>query len=216
MINQSQINSILKGLLSAHGVDTASENDWFVPNGQLPAIRCFWQVSENGQSGRLDVQVMVEQDVILEECFAGIGSGVEALKDAFQNFILNDFHVLLAAFWGQEDPDQVLVEPWSTDHAQYTLYLGQTGTRGSKGVHVELSEDIWPQLNQALKKSELNDRCIWGRSFFCNIGEQDRVHEALLNNEAWSEGEQALKSIDWPKSAGYYSVRRFWILKKEL
>lgn len=214
MIEQSRVTEILKDLLAAHGLDTTSEGDWFIPNEALPAIRSIWHEVDPRGTGRLDVQVLIADGVLLEESFAGIGEGIEALHDAFQNFATNSLHVLLAAFWQINDPEQLVTEQWNSEHADYTMYSGHFGTRGSDGIHPTVPEETHPKIMEALNTIRLTDEFVWGRCFFCNIGNADRVFEALLNNEPWAEGEAALKSVAWPESDGYYSVRHFFVLRK--
>jgi Family of unknown function (DUF6348) len=72
--NQSAVSEALCGLLTRHGLDCVREQEWIVPNGQLPAISAQWHPRKT--SGRLDVQVLIERGRIIEECFAGIGTGL--------------------------------------------------------------------------------------------------------------------------------------------
>lgn len=213
MIDQNEVNLILKQFLEAHDVDVTSENDWFIPNGSLPAIRCIWHEAPEKQSGRLDVHVLIDQNIMIEESFAGIGEGISGLKDGFQNFAVNSLHVLLAAFWEVDDPEQVLTEDWKFGSKEYKVFIGNFGTRATDGVHPGVPEDTFSFIENALKKMELSEDVHWVRTFFCNIG-KDRIYESLLDNENWKAGEKALKKVNWPESEGYYSVRNFIVLRK--
>jgi hypothetical protein len=85
-LNQSVVSQALCDLLTRHGLDCTREQEWIVPNGQLPAIRAQWHSRET--SGRLDVQVLLEKGRVIEECFAGIGTGRSGFADALNNFML--------------------------------------------------------------------------------------------------------------------------------
>lgn len=214
MIEQSEVNSILKQYLESHGLDVASEDEWFLPNGTLPAIRCIWYEYPDSEVGRLDVHVLLEKDVILEESFAGMGTGIDGLKDGFQNFSVNSLHVILAAFWDEIDPKQVVTEEWNIGSDTYTAYLGNFGTKGANGVHPSVPEETFSCIESTIKESNLESEVTWIRNFYCNIGDGNIVYESLFNNNTWEEGIEALKGIHWPKSESYYSVRNFMILKK--
>ena len=88
----------LSELMSAHDIQFHIENEWVVPYGKLPAIRATWYPRE--ESGLLEIDVLLEDQRFINECFAGVGSGRSGLNDALQNFCVNSFHVLLASFLG--------------------------------------------------------------------------------------------------------------------
>ena len=86
----------ISDLFEAHNVPFHVEDEWVVPFGKLPAIRVTWYPRE--ESGLFEAEVLLEDKRILLECFAGIGQGKKGITDALQNFCVNSFHVLLAAF----------------------------------------------------------------------------------------------------------------------
>jgi hypothetical protein len=71
--NESMASETLCQLLSAHGLNCAREQEWIVPNNELPALRALWHPQKD--FGRLDVHVALEKGRVIEECFAGIGTG---------------------------------------------------------------------------------------------------------------------------------------------
>jgi hypothetical protein len=201
----------LSELMSAHEIQFHVENEWVVPSSKLPAIRATWYPRE--ANGLLEVDVLLEDERIINECFAGIGSGRSGINDALQNFCVNSFHVLLASLWGLNDPDQVITECWKFDGKEYTAFIGNFGTRGSGEVNAEIPEGLFEVIEKTIKSEPLNGDLSWFRCFFCDVsGEQ--TFEALKNNEVWESGLSALKSLPWVKTNGYYSVRNFLILKE--
>ena len=186
------------------------ENEWVVPLGKLPAIRATWYPRED--SGRLEIDVLLEDERLINECFAGIGSGREGISDALQNFCVNSFHVLLAAFWGVNDPDQVMTEKWSIHGKEYTAYIGNFGTRGSADVEPIIPDGLFESVENAIKKEPLQEKLSWFRCFFCDVSGA-HTFEALRDNEVWESGLSALKSLPWAKTDGYFSVRNFLIIK---
>lgn len=200
----------LSELLGAHDVPYHIKDEWIVPYGRLPAIRATWFPREH--NGVLEVEILLESEKIINECFAGIGVGNEGITDALQNFCVNSLHVLLAAFWERNYPEQVTTEVWSIYSKPYTVYIGNFGTRGSDGISPEIPHDLFETIEHTIKNEPLNEEIYWFRSFFCNLsGEQ--TFEALKNNDIWESGLRSLKSLTWKRSEGYYSVRNFLVLK---
>ena len=198
-------------LFSAHEVPFHVEEEWVVPHGRLPAIRATWFPRED--SGLLEVETLLNDERIINECFAGIGEGRNGISDALQNFCVNTFHVLLAAFWGVNEPDQVMVESWKIKGKSYTAYVGNLGTRGSDGVEPIIPDGLFDSVEKAILGSPQEGDTSWYRVFFCNVS-GDQTFEALKNNEVWEAGLSSLKALPWVKVDGYYSVRNFLIVRE--
>lgn len=196
-------------LFEGHGVECAVENGWVVPNWEFPALRALWAPPPER---RLDVQVLVRDELMIEECFAGVGEGEAARHDALASFTLNSFHVLLAALWGKNDPDQVTTEAWEIGGRRYTAYLGNFGTRGSAGVTACIPEDLFAALEAAIRREPLSGDIHWFRFFVGNVTHA-LTFEALRDNETWEEGRRCLEGRTWETSPGYYSVRLFAVLR---
>lgn len=201
----------LSKLMAAHNVQFHVKNEWVVPFGKLPAIRATWY--PRGSSGLLEIDVLLEDERIINECFAGIGLGREGINDALQNFCVNSFHVLLASLWGLEYPDQVMTESWSLGGKEYTAFIGNFGTRCSNEVDAKIPEGLFEEIEKAIKSEQFKDDLCWFRCFFCDVSGK-QTFEALKNNEVWEPGVSALKSLPWVKTDGYYSVRNFLVLRK--
>ena len=197
--------------MKAHGVPVDRHNEWITPNGELPAIRATWFPGE--QSGRLDVEVLIEEGRLVEECFAGIQGEQSAKQDAIENFCTNSLHVLLAALWGLNDTEQVTTEIWTIGKQRYTAYIGNFGTRGTIEAKPEVPEQLFETIERTIKREQLNQDYHWVRNFFCDI-KGEPTYESLLDSEPWESGISALASLGWKKSNGYYSVRNFLVLKR--
>ncbi len=204
----------LKELLIAHEVEFIEENEWLVPFSKLPAIRATWLPNASQSSGLLQIDVFIEENILIEECFAGLGTDAEGLKDAFNNFSVNSLHVLLSAFWGKHDPQQVDKEIWHINGSDHTVYIGPFGNRGANSEHPGVPDQAFGIIENNIKNSNIKNQYNWFRTFFCNIGDSEKIYEALHNNEKWLNGENALKSLDWPVSNDYYSTRNFIIAIK--
>ncbi len=200
-------------LMSVHDVQFHMENNWIFPSGRLPAIRVTWYPEVGNNC--LEVDVLLEDQRVINECFAGIGSGQQAMNDALQNFCANSFHVLLAAFWGVNDPNQVVMEDWNLQGRSYTAFIGNFGTRASAGVNPQIPDGLFETIEKAIQTDSLEEDLSWFRCFFCDIAGK-QTFEALKNNQAWEAGLSALKSLPWSETNGYYSVRNFLILRENV
>lgn len=209
-MEQSEITARLQMSLEAHQLSCATEREWVLPGGQLPAIRALWHPSDS--TGRLDIHVLVEPDLLVEECFAGIGAGDEGFNDAFANFIVNSLHVMMAALWDRNDPDQVMVERWKINGTDFNAYIGNFGRRSSDGVDVSVPRELFPAIEKGLKAQALKPGVHWLRTFVASFKGQLTL-ECLLDNENLPDGISLLRTIAWPQSDGYYSFRNFIMLR---
>ncbi|ABR85712.1 MULTISPECIES: DUF6348 family protein [Pseudomonas aeruginosa group] len=200
----------LAALFDSHQIEYVAHGEWVAPNGRLPAIRATWYPGE--KTGRLDVDVLLEDERQLQEAFAGIGGGEEGLQDALRNFCSNSLHVLLSVFWGHAGEDQVLVETWEIGERRFEAHIGNLGLRGAEGKAPALPAGLFPGIERAIRAEPLDPRLHWFRHFFCAFGNQ-RTVEALFDNQPWEAGMQSLAALDWRDSQGYYSVRNFLMLK---
>lgn len=204
---------VLKKLLESHNLDVETREEWCVPNGELPAIRTVWVPGETANTGRLDVEVVLRDERRLVECFAGMGDTTELQqKDALQNFLVSSFHVLLAAFWGRAEVQDIEVQSLTIEGKQWVAYVGGFSQRRSVGVETELPQGYLEKIIDAISAMALSHRIHWCRTFFCNIGNQKRIHEALLDNEPWAEGEAMMQAVDWSTTDGFYSIRNFLVV----
>ncbi len=207
-------NEILKKIFEAHNVEFSEKNGWVIPYSKLPAIRSTWYPNDEKSSGLLQIEVFIEEGKILEECFAGFPSDNGKLNDAYENFSRNSLHVMLSAFWEKHDPQQVEKESWNINNSSYSIYIGPFGNRGGNGIEPRIPENTLDQIENAIKRTNITDKYNWFRTFYGNVGNSETVYEALKNNETWSEGLDALKSVNWVMSDQYYSTRNFIIVVK--
>lgn len=205
-----QTTSYLSKLLEEHGLSGVIHDDWVAPNGDLPAVRAHWYPEQ--KSGTLNVHVLVGDQVVIEECFAGLGEGESGMNDALTSFTLNSFHVLLAAFWGKNDPEQVNTEQWTVGNKPYVAYIGNFGCRSWDGEPVPVPDSLFDEIEATIKSETLTGEIHWFRLFFANHANTFDF-EALKDNESWEAGRRCLESAAWEPRSGSYSVRLFAILR---
>jgi len=197
-------------LFKSHGLGATVHDGWVLPNADLPAIRGSWSPGET--HGRLDVQVMVRDGVLIEECFGGIGAGDVGLADGLQNFTINSFHVLLSALWRHDDPDQVTTEAWTVGDCSFSAFIGNVGTRSSSDVTPTIPEGMMSCLEAAMRGESLGNELHWFRFYVANLN-GEFTFEAVKDNERWPTGESALASCGWTPGVGFYSARLFILLR---
>lgn len=202
----------LARLFEAHGLPFEINEDWVVPHSRLPAMRAIWIPGQRG--GQLDIQVAIDEGVTIIESFAGRGDGEAALRDAFQSFIVNSFHVLLAGLWDRNDPEQVTTEDWPVNGRTYRAFIGNFGTRSTEASVPPLPAQLFARLETAVRRELLSDERHWFRIFVGNAA-GSCTFEALKDNEHWPAGVGVLEHCVWPKTQGYYSVRLFVLLRTE-
>lgn len=205
-------NPYLLQLLQQHGIDGSINQDWIVTGAQQPPIRATWYPYP--QNGCLDVEVFLGDGTKLVETVAGFGTGDAALQDALENFCINVWHVLLAAFWQQIDPEQVTLETWQVQQRTYTAYIGNLGHRSTIKPDPVLPEAFFDAFKQRICQETDLDQYAWFRWFFADY-RGDFTFEALKNNDIWPEGIAALQQLPWQASSGYYSVRNLIVLQQQ-
>jgi hypothetical protein len=206
---EAQVTDFLSKLFQAHGVACVVHDDFVIPNSELPAVRGLWYPDQS--SGQLDIQVFIRDKLVIES-FAGFGQGDAGLYDALRNFTINSFHVLLAAFWGKNDPEQVTTEEWVVGGKRYIAYIGNFGGRCTKGVTAHAPDELFPAIEVAIKHEPLVEDLHWFRLFVSNIA-NEFTFEALKDNEDWPAGQRCLEAAPWERNGGYYSVRLFAVLR---
>jgi len=213
LIEPVSLKSQMADLLSARDIVFDNEGEWLIPYGELPAIRTSWLAGEN--SGRLDVEVLLPDNRVIYECFAGMGQQEEGIKDALNSFVLNSFPVLLAAFWKVDDPEQVTTQEWLVSGKLYTAFVGSISFRASVEADASIPDGFVEAIESTIKNETGLLGTHWFRCFFCNVAEQHTV-EALANNEPWTSGIDAVKNLPWDKAPGYYGVRQFIVLRENV
>lgn len=214
-MNTSEISEFLRDLLIAHGLDASQYKDWVVVDGNLPAIAGDWIPNENSNGpGQLNITVMLEDQRVIAECFAGFAEGTEGCKNALEGFVRGDLHALLSALWGHVEPGQVEIEDWKIGTKTWKAHLGGYVVRQFNDVPVDIPQSAFPAIERALRAESLGPGPHWIRTFAWIGADDETVFEALLDNEVWDNGVEALAKTPWQRGGAFYSVRSFFVLKE--
>ena len=204
------IQNHLIDLFAEHGVPLEADEDWLLTEGEdFPAIRGIWHEGKEGGMGRLDIDIVLDEERTIEESFGGIGGGKTGCRDALDGFARNDFHVVLAACWHTVNRKKLAVHELTAGVQPFTLYIGDFTLRGEKDAPLAIPEDGLSALEAAIATAPLSADVHWIRVFYGNVGDGGTQVEVLLDNEPWPAGHKAIASVDWPQHERYYSLRNF-------
>jgi hypothetical protein len=204
------IQNTLIDLFADHGVELEPDEDWLLTEGDdYPALRGIWHEGKDGGMGRLDIDIVLDEERTIEESFGGIGTGKAGCRDALDSFARNDFYVMLAACWHLASEEKLATHQLTAGVRRFTAYIGDFTLRGEKDAPMEIPEDGLSALEAAISTAPLSNDVHWIRVFYGNVGDGKTQVEVLLDNEPWAAGHKAIASVEWPQLDRYYSLRNF-------
>ncbi|KAF1006139.1 MAG: hypothetical protein GAK28_02757 [Luteibacter sp.] len=204
------IQNALIDLFADHAIGLEPDEDWLLTEGDdFPAVRGIWHEGKDGGMGRLDLDIVLDEERTIEESFGGVGGGKAGCRDALNNFARNDFHVVLAACWHAVNKEKLAVRELTAGAHRFTVYVGDFTLRGDEGTELEIPEDALSALEAAIATAPLTADVHWIRVFYGNTGDGKNQVEVLLDNEPWAAGHKAIASVEWPQRERYYSLRNF-------
>ena len=194
------IASMLAAFMSGHGSTLACEARVYpraltakVVNGQLDIL-----VSARALGARQ-----------INESFAYFGSTIaDARGAAMKTFAQGSLHVLLAAL---DDPehghDQVEWETWG----DFRVCMGSLLRQWSDETPVDFSPFV-DEIKARLLAAKLSREVHWYRTFVA-VGKDGVIgHDALLDNDPWPPGVEAMTGWPWPRAETPYALRHFLVL----
>lgn len=209
-MDSAALQKYLLRLFERHDVELdAGEDGWLVTDGDFPAIRAQWHEGEAGEPGRLDVDVVLDEERRIEESFAGIGDGEAGCRDALRTLEQNVFHPLRAACWYVTDDRKMRIAAWDIGVRTWDVFIGPFSVRGADAA--SMPAEALLSIEAALKHEALTPELHWLRLVHSHGAEGDSCCEALLDNEPWTAGTLALTAVPWPHG-GDYSARCFLLL----
>ncbi len=212
----SDENAFLLELFRNHGIDVAPVGDWIVfrdRNMRAKAAIVREMKQQVGMSVQLDVRIEIEPGRTIIESFAGVGESKDrAVANAQHNFVVNSFHVILAAFFMPED-EQVTREEWIIGGQRKLVTIGSIGMRGELLVQGEQAAAWFRQFKERLQAKRLEPRTYWVRLYYGQMQREAIACEVLLDNEPWEEMRSEMASIAWPVGEAFYSIRVFLVIQ---
>jgi len=169
-------------------------------DGEFPALCATWHAPDGQSLGRLDIDVVLDEDRRIEESYAGEGPGEQAQRDALERFERGALHVLLAACWYVTDERKLGIHAWDLGMRTWDVFAGDWVCRGSG---VTPPEDALGALREALGREMLTPALHALRLFHARHADGTCATEVLLDNAPWTAGTSALASLSWPDHGPY-------------
>lgn len=212
------LNDILRKLLESHGVSASVHSDWVeTSNGYKLAVGVVREIPspEGTVNLQVDFYVDLPDGRLLIESFAGVGESKEAaIKDAFQNYVSNSFHVILSAITDVTNTNQVETEEWTINGRNRTVVIGGMGIRRFTKAEFHPPTEWFSVVQQEIERFPLDERCHWIRCYYAQMGGKPMAIEALLDNEDSAELIDTMKRIEWPSDPDFYSLRVFLLVQE--
>ncbi|HET6806016.1 MAG TPA: DUF6348 family protein [Frateuria sp.] len=195
----------LARLFERHELELEPDEDWLLTDGDYPAVRAHWEdAPAPGQPGRLDIDLVLDEDRRLELSYAGNGRGEAGWRDALERFARGDLAVLLAACWYLTDERKLELAQWELGLRQWDAFIGRFVV---EGADIAVPPGILASVADALKGEALAPSLHWVRLFLRRAGDGTLSTEVLLDNAPWPAGDRALAALAWPEAAQAYDVR---------
>src|SRR3569623_33563 len=204
-MTSDKLNIQLARLIERHEEALEPDEDWLLTDGDYPALRAHWQEAPAaGQPGRLDIDLVLEEDRQLELSYAGNGQGEQGWRDALDRFARNDLPVLLAACWYVTDERKLDLAQWELGLRQWEAFVGRLAV---EGADIAVPSGVLASAADAVKIEALAPHLHWIRLFLRHATDGGVASEVLLDNAPWPAGDRALAALAWPESAQAYAVR---------
>ena len=214
----AELNDILLQLLESHGVSASVQSDWVETSGghKLAASVVREMPSPEGTVNlQLDFYVDLPDGRLLIESFAGLGtSRNEAIKDGFQNYVFNSFHVILSTISDVANTDQVETEEWTINGRKRNVLIGGMGIRRFTDAEFTPPTEWFSTVQKQIENLPLDERSHWIRCYYAQMDGKPMTIEALFDNEESSILVDTLKQIEWPIDSEFYGLRIFLVIQE--
>lgn len=198
------LHDALVHLFDRHAVELAPDEDWLLTEGDYPAVRAHWQeAAAPDRPGRLDLDLVMDEDRRLELSYAGKGRGEAGWRAALERFARGDLPVLLAACWYVTDERRLDLARWELGLRTWDVFIGRFVVEGGD---VAVPAGVLDGVAAALKSEPLAPSLHWVRLFLRRAADGTLATEVLLDNAPWPAGDRALASLEWPASPQAYDV----------
>ncbi|MGN2254220.1 DUF6348 family protein [Frateuria sp. GZRe12] len=204
-MTSEKLQAQLVRLFERHEVELEPDEDWLLTDGDYPALRAHWQdAPAPGGPGRLDIDLVLDEERQLELSYAGNGQGVAGWRDALDRFARSDLPVLLAACWYVTDERKLDLAQWELGLRQWDVFAGRLV---AEGADIAVPPGVLASVADALKGESLAPHPHWIRLFLRRSADGTLATEALLDNAPWPAGDRALAALAWPEGTQAYDVR---------
>jgi len=206
----------LETLMSGHGINTRTFEDWLMAGEEMPALRGTYNVAKRQNTfvtTQLDIELRLSADRSIYEHYAGWGDDErQAVGQGLFKFCCGTFHVFLSAYWNRHEPDQVEIERWTIDGMPWDAYVGNTIYNMSENQKAGTPDNYLPSVRAAVAALTLTPEDHWFSFYGANL-KGDLTVDAYFDNQNWLELNQTFAALEWPSAEGFYSARNFILLR---
>jgi len=214
LFHESQINSLLAETFRKHGINCDLESNLLIfEKQQINAhARLFDRTTSSVIVLQLDIKLEISPGKEIVESFAGFGNDADtAVRDVYDNFLRNSFHVLLGAFFTDKYDREINRYKWDVNGRTFEIVMGQIGIRGKRLDNLPMKWLI--QFEEMVKSMNLSDDTHWIRLYFAQSNGKISTREILLDNDIWIEAEPLVNTFDFPIAESFLSLRVFLVMK---
>lgn len=207
-MDDAALQGTLRRLFERHGVELEPDEDgWLLTDGDFPAIRAHWRPGTGADPGRLDVDVVVDEERCLEDSFAGADA-----REALAAFEQSSFHLLLAACWYLTDDRRMRIAAWDIGVRTWDVFVGPLVMRPPASEPLPTPADAALALQQAVAQLPLAPQLHWIHLLHRRTGDGAVTREALLDGEPWPAGAAMLEAGAWPELSPDTAARQLVLL----
>ena len=206
----------LMALMSGHGLDASTFDDWLIVDNELPALRGTYNIANtdsNKITTQVDIELRLSDGRSICEHYAGLGDDQrQASGQGLFKFCCGAFHVYLSAYWHHHEADQVEIETWEIGGVRWNAYISNMINQASAGAAACIPNDYLSTVQSAISALPLEAEDHWLSFYGANL-KGDLTIDARLDNQDWQELSEQLATLDWPPTDGFYSTRNFILLR---
>ncbi len=221
LINSIDVSEQLLEILGQFDMKLEKIEDYYFVNGEYPgiAVQAFeMERFEESVVVQLDIHIILPKQHFVESFVAHSATIEEAIAETFEQFEVNLLHTLIMAFWGDAKhiENGIGTDIWDINGSRWQIIVSNYGYRGEVPMDdvIEDTNLMYDEIEKAIKALPLEEDIYAFRTVYTDVGDGRKVTEALINNEPFSELEDAVSKLPWRDLGIYYSVRNFVLAMK--
>ena len=210
-----ELHATLIAIFGAHGVTAVPEGDWVTfpaHAGKLQGLIFGLKNVHPLCSTQVDIRFSPWPGCLICESFSGIAdTREERIRQSLQVFSDNTLHVLLKRFFGLDCGEQTNELAITNHGVPRTITDGNILCRGTGPV--ETCADWIEAFHRLLATEPLPQGTHWVRLYYAQVDRRPTMLELLLDNEHWTSGLAATRSLPLPLGDGFFSIRMFLVIQ---
>ena len=205
-----------EGWLKKHGEkETVNDKTGVGIKGKPTRLLAFrYAPSPESSGNEVEFRVVLPDGREIQEFVAGIGEQDDQIaKAAIENFALSSFHTIYAVCMNPKD-EHVRREIVKIDDRKFAMTSVGLYHLSSSKTKINF-EPIALQIKTAIEKSalKLGKQLHWMKIVYGQNENKPIISSVTYDNLAADKFSQQVKTLDWPKSDGFYLAKMFLMLE---